>query len=114
LRPRLETIVDELLDGVQAAGEMELVRDFAHPLPVIAISELLGVPTADRVRFLNWSAKLIELLDPFQARGGSAGVSRATSEIFDYFRDLLATRRADPGDDLLSAMLAAEAPRLGV
>jgi len=108
LRPRLSGIVDELLDRVEAVGEMELIRDLAHPLPVIAISELLGVPESDRKRFLGWSGKLVELLDPLQASGGSAGLSSATHEIFDYFRELLALRRAEPGEDLLSAMIAAE------
>ena len=75
---------------------------------MIAISELLGVPTSDRALFLDWSLTLIDLLDPLQAKGGKAGVSRATHEIFEYFRDLLAKRRADPGDDLLSAMIALE------
>lgn len=108
LRPRLESVVEELLDDVSARGEMEVVSDLAHPLPVIAIAELLGVPTEDRERFRSWSARLVQLLDPFQGRGGARPMIEATSEIFEYFRGLLAERRAAPRDDLLSAMLAAE------
>ena len=108
LRPRLERVVDELLGECAERDEMELVRDLAHPLPVIAIAELLGVPVEDRSLFAKWSTQLVQLLDPFQATGGVASMRRATHEIFDYFGGLLAERRADPRDDLLSAMLAAE------
>jgi len=108
LRPRLTGVVDELLDRAAENGEMEIVRDLAHPLPVIAIAELLGVPDKDRDRFRAWSAALVQLLDPFQGRGGSPPLIRATKEIFTYFRPLLVERRANPRDDLLSAMIAAE------
>ncbi len=108
LRPRLEGIVEELLDEVAGHGEMELVGDLAHPLPVIAIAELLGVPARDRELFRRWSSQLVQLLDPLQGRGGALPLRRAAQEIFDYFRPLLAARRAEPRDDLLSAMMAAE------
>jgi cytochrome P450 len=108
LRPRLEATVEELLDRVGRSGEMEVVRDLAHPLPVIAIAELLGIPAEDRARFRAWSARLVQLLDPFQGRGGARPMIEATRELFAYFRPLLAERRASPRDDLLSAMIAAE------
>jgi cytochrome P450 len=108
LRPRLQGIVDELLDRAAEAGEMELIGDLAHPLPVIAIAELLGVPSRDRGLFRAWSAELVRLLDPLQGKGGIAPLRRANRELFAYFRPLLAERRASPRDDLLSAMIAAE------
>lgn len=108
LRPRLEANVEGLLDRVAENGEMEIVRDLAHPFPVIAIGELLGVPEVDRDRFGAWSAQLVQLLDPFQGRGGAKPLIRATNDIFAYFRLLLAERRANPGEDFLSAMIAAE------
>jgi cytochrome P450 len=108
LRSRLQGVVDELLDRAAEAGEMELIRDLAHPLPVIAIAELLGVPASDRGLFRAWSTDLVQLLDPLQGRGGAAPMRRATRELFAYFRPLLAERRASPRDDLLSAMIAAE------
>lgn len=107
LRVRLQGIVDDLLDRAATRGRMDVVHDLAHPLPVTAIAELLGIPTADRGRFRAWSSDLVQLLDPLQASGGTATLKRATHEIFDYFRPLLAQRRADPQDDLLSAMIAA-------
>ncbi len=108
LQPRLQSIVDEILDRAAETREIELVRDLAHPLPVIAIAELLGIPPADRALFRAWSTDLVQLLDPFQGQGGSAPLRRATHEICAYFRPLLAERRASPRDDLLSAMIAAE------
>jgi len=108
LRPRLEATVEDLLDRVAENGEMEVVRDLAHPLPVIAIAELLGVPARDRDRFRAWASRLVQLLDPFQGRGGARPMVEATHELFEYFRPLLVERRASPRDDLLSAMIAAE------
>lgn len=108
LRPRLEAMVEELLDRAGEAGEMEAVRDLAHPLPVNAIAELLGVPASDRDLFRAWSQDLVQLLDPLQGRGGAKPMRRAAHGLFDYFRPLLAARRAQPSDDLLSAMIAAE------
>ncbi|MGH0034607.1 MAG: cytochrome P450 [Myxococcota bacterium] len=108
LRPQLESIVDELLDRSAERGGMEVVADLAHPFPVIAIAEMLGVPADDRVRFRAWSQELVQLLDPLQGRGGAQGMMRAAHGIFEYFRPLLAERRREPRDDLLSAMIQAE------
>jgi cytochrome P450 len=75
---------------------------------VIAIAELLGIPPADRRLFHAWSADLVQLLDPLQGNGGLGPPRRANHELFAYFKPLLAERRANPRDDLLSAMIAAE------
>jgi pimeloyl-[acyl-carrier protein] synthase len=104
----VEALVEELLDRVAPRGEMELVRDLAAPLPVIVIAELLGVPAADRERLVQWSEDLIELLDPLSGREGLDPPKRASRALAGYFRELLAQRRREPRDDLLSAMLAAE------
>jgi cytochrome P450 len=108
LRPRLEEMVEDLLDRAGEAGEMEVVRDLANPLPVNAIAELMGVPSDDREFFRSCSADLVQLLDPLQGRGGAKTMRHAAHALFDYFRPLLAERRESPRDDLLSAMLAAE------
>jgi len=108
MRPQLEATVQDLLDRAGENGEMEVVAELAYPLPVIAIAGLLGVPAEDHGRFRGWAGRLVQLLDPFQGRGGARPMIEATHEIFDYFRALLAERRARPGDDLLSAMIAAE------
>jgi cytochrome P450 len=108
LRPRIEAAVEELLDPVAARGEMELVHDLAHPLPVIVIAELLGVPLEDRDRFRVWSSEVAEILDPLSGREGLDPAWRGAEGLAGYFRELLAERRRAPKDDLLSAMLASE------
>jgi cytochrome P450 len=108
LRPRIETLVDELLERVAARGEMDVVHDLAQPFPAVVIAELLGVPTADRERFRAWSDALVELLDPLSGREGLAPPKRAIRELAAYLRELLVERRSAPRDDLLSAMSAAE------
>jgi cytochrome P450 len=108
LRPRVEAIVDELLDAAAAKGEMELIHDLAHPLPVVVIAELLGVPLEDRERFRGWSNDVVEILDLMSGRDGLRPAWRGAEGLAGTFRALLAERRRAPKDDLLSAMLAAE------
>jgi hypothetical protein len=108
LRPRIEALVEELLGAASGRGELELVRDLAHPLPVIVIAELLGVPSADRERFRAWSHGVAQIIDPLNAERGLARAKEAATALAGYFREMLARRRAEPRDDLLSAMIAAE------
>ena len=101
LRPRITAITAALLDDMSTQQEVDLLAAFAFPLPVTVICELLGVPVADRDQFRAWSATIVsETVSPvvFQAH--------ATAMI-GYFRDLLAARRAEPADDLLSALISA-------
>lgn len=104
LRPRIQAIADELLDAVETRGSMDLSAEFAFPLPITVIAELLGVPTADQRRFETWSNAIItpalepEALERFFGQMG---------EFVAYLTDLFAARRADPQDDLVSALLAA-------
>ena len=104
LRPRIQAIADELLDAVETRGSMDLSAEYAFPLPITVIAELLGVPTADQRRFEEWSNAIItpaiepEALERFFGQMG---------EFVAYLTDLFAARRADPQDDLVSALLAA-------
>jgi cytochrome P450 len=108
LRPRIQQLVDELLDGVADQGEMDVLADLAYPLPTVVICELLGVPAGDRELFKEWSSDASRLLDgyldPMEQTKGLA----AAMQLAGYFTDLIEKRRADPHDDLLSALIAAE------
>jgi cytochrome P450 len=109
LTPRIEQITAELLDAALVVdGPVDLIKDFASPLPVVVISELLDVPLADRERFEAWSHQLARALDPdfLLPPDVRRQAVRAREEFADYFRELVALRRADPGDDLLSALVA--------
>jgi pimeloyl-[acyl-carrier protein] synthase len=108
LRGQIQSIVDRLLDDMEQSDDVELIRDLAHPLPIAVIMELLGLPTQDHEKFTAWSRHLVQLLDPLQAQGGDANIRRAVAELNAYLRPLLETKRREPQDDLLSAMLAAE------
>ncbi|MFD0685830.1 cytochrome P450 [Actinomadura fibrosa] len=105
LRPRIEALVDELLGG--ASGETDLIAALAYPLPVIVISEMLGVPARDRDLFRGWSDSLARGLDPDFLLPDAEITRRdeARAEFAAYFRELAALRRAEPRDDLLSALV---------
>ena len=105
-------LVDGLLDKVAAAGRMEVIADLAYPLPVAVICRLLGVPIEDEAQFSWASALLAQGLDPFIAfTGQPQGVEermKAGLWLRGYLRDLLRQRRADPGEDLMSGLIAVE------
>lgn len=107
LRLHIQEIVDELLAAVHEAGSMDLLADLAYPLPVIVIADLLGVPATDRFKFREWSRDLAPAIDPIMTPEGVERANRAMRELEDYFRVLVAKRRAEPRDDLLSALIAA-------
>jgi cytochrome P450 len=111
LRPHIQEIVDSLLDRVEAAGAMDLIADFAYPLPVIVICEMLGVPVEDRERFKQWGLDIARSLDAILLPPGSEVAKRgaeARRRLADYFRALIAERRTAPRGDLLSGLIAAE------
>jgi len=114
LEPRIRAITSDLLTAAAAAGQMEVVSQLAYPLPVRIISELLGVPVEDHPRFAGWSARLAHSLQPDFGLDQAAAIAKAeaaavaSDEFADYFRELIAIRRARPADDLLSEMIAAE------
>ena len=108
LRPRIEDIVGGLLDDVRDAGSMDVVAALTYPLPVIVISEMLGVPTADRGLFKEWSRQLAVGLDTGMTEDAERAIP-ATLELTAYIRELVTERRKRPKDDLISALTAAEA-----
>jgi cytochrome P450 len=108
LRPRIQEIVDSLLDDVQNAGGMDLIAELAYPLPVIVIAELLGVPAEDRDKFKGWSRGLARTLDPITTPEIIEAGNNATVAFIDYFRTLVAKRRKEPREDLISGLIAAE------
>ncbi|QWF83963.1 cytochrome P450 [Amycolatopsis sp. CA-230715] len=106
LAPRIEQLTAELLDGF-GTGTVDLIDSLAYPLPVAVISELLDIPHADRDQFVAWSHSLARGLDPDFALppGTREKLVRTRGEFAEYIRGLAAVRRADPGEDLLSALV---------
>jgi cytochrome P450 len=101
LRPRITAITEELLDDMSTQQEVDLLTAFAFPLPVTVICELLGVPVADRDQFRAWSATIVS-----ETVSSEVAQDHLTA-MLGYFRDLLAARRREPADDLLSALISA-------
>ena len=108
LRPRIQQLVDDILAGIAADGEVELMSALAYPLPVTVICEMLGVPAGDRALFGPWSSDASRLLDgDMDSETANRGVV-AVMQLINYLNDLFEERRRGPRDDLLSALLAAE------
>ncbi|GIG88360.1 cytochrome P450 family protein [Plantactinospora endophytica] len=103
LRPRIERLVADLLDGLAPRGRAELLADFALPLSMRVIGELLGVPRADREQLRRWSDALFA---PPVDEAAVAAVLTARSALRGYLADLVTRKRRVPGSDLLSALAA--------
>jgi cytochrome P450 len=110
LRPRIEAICDELLDAAFDRGEIDLVADYAYPLPVQMIIEMMGVPAEDHAQFRMWSDAMARGLDPDFLLPPDAVQQRLSGVLsfVQYFASLIETRRRHPGDDLLSRLIDAE------
>jgi cytochrome P450 len=114
LEPRIQAITGELLTAAAPNGQLEVVSQLAYPLPVRIISEMLGVPVEDHPRFAGWSARLAHSLQPGFALDPETALARAeaariaSDEFAAYFRELIAARRAQPAEDLLSDLIRAE------
>ncbi|WP_156757382.1 cytochrome P450 family protein [Actinokineospora pegani] len=101
LRGRVEAIADELLDAMAARESVDLLDDYAFPLPITVICELLGVPEMDRDDFRSWSTTLI-------TNGRGTDVRAAADAMGAYLAELVEAKRANPTDDLLSALVEAQ------
>jgi len=96
LRPRIETIVSELPDRVANRDGMEFVSEFAYPLPVQVIAEMLGVPVGDHERFQEWADVIAANLDPTARERLAGEVAAARAALNEYFRAIIDQRRRDP------------------
>jgi cytochrome P450 len=114
LRPKVQAIVDELLDGVAERGSVEIVNEIGYTVPVTVICEMLGVPVADRDRFGPWSSDASRLLDGVLDEATTNQGLMGAMQIIGYLGDLIAERRAEPRDDLLSALVHAEDEGVGL
>ncbi len=104
LRSRIQVLCDELLDTAISRGRLELMRDYALPLPITIIAELLGVPKKDRGRFHHWSSQFVGVSTPLSLVRALPALWRFTR----YLRRLVEDRRAAPQDDLITALVQAE------
>ena len=107
MRPRIESILKDLLESRPAKGPMELVTELASPLPVRVIAEMLGIPPEDHARFRDWSSELVRSLGEAKLEDFQAA-ERANDQLEKYFEAIIEARRRAPKDDLISALVQAE------
>ena len=108
LHPRVQRIVDELLDDLSGKDRFDLIENFAFPMPVIVIAEMLGVPAQDIERFKHWSNDVSLTIEPSLRDDQIRRVERAAEELYDYFEVIIEERRREPQDDMITALLNAE------
>lgn len=106
--PRIERIVDDLLDQVDHGQPFDAMEALAYPLPIIVICEMLGVPPEDRYRFREWSYDLAGSLEPGLSVEELQVINRSLEALTDYFDGIVKKRRDVPRDDLVTALNAAE------
>ncbi|MFE9170699.1 cytochrome P450 [Streptomyces kebangsaanensis] len=107
LKPYVHRLANELVSALVEAGGGDLLTDVAEPLPVAVIAEMLGIPEADRAPLRPWSADICGMYELNPSEEAAENAVRASVEFSDYLRELIAERRKEPGEDLISGLIAA-------
>ncbi|MER5403684.1 cytochrome P450 [Streptomyces sp. NPDC002769] len=107
LAPYVRRLAGELVGDLVTAGGGDLLTDVAEPLPVAVIAEMLGIPETDRAPLRPWSADICGMYELNPSRETAARAVRASVEFTEYLRELIEARRKEPGDDLISGLIAA-------
>ena len=109
MRYQSEEAAGRLLDDVQERGSMEVVSELAYPLPAMVITEILGVAAGDRERFKKLSNDIATFAGYIrEARENVGAVIQSMADLKEFLQETVAQRRAEPKDDLLSALVTAE------
>ena len=108
LRGKIESIVNRMLDQAEDRGKMDLLQDYAEPLPVAVIAELLGVPEEDQHLLRPWSSSIVKLYELGYSDQQAVQANQAVVEFSDYIKALADERRKNPQDDLITALVQVE------
>jgi cytochrome P450 len=108
MRDHITDVADAMLDAAPADQPFDVISGLAQPLPIIIIAEMLGVPATDREQFKTWSALIAEMTSLMRPPDVNAKVAVARKELRAYFSDVIQQRRAQPQDDLISALVQAQ------
>ncbi|MEU7168879.1 cytochrome P450 [Streptomyces morookaense] len=100
--PRVQELTDRLIDGFADKGEADLIHEFAFPLPIYAICDMLGVPPEDQDDFRDWAGMMIR-----HGGGPRGGVARSVKKMRGYLAELIHRKRNEPGEDLISGLIRA-------
>ncbi len=113
MRPIVQQLTDDLIDAAVAkqvdAGSFDLIADYAEPLPVAIIAELLGVPADQRDNLRHWSQRIVKMYDYTRTAADEALAQAAADEFAAFMAEIVEERRAHPGEDLLTALAQVEA-----
>jgi len=108
LRPRIEAMVDEVLEGMAQRGSGDVVGELAFPLPFDVISEMLGMPETDKNQIRDWSGLIVKTLDPILDDADILAAYDANAALNEHLESVIEWKRANPSDDLLTALIEAE------
>lgn len=108
LKPRIHTIMQDLLDQIEDPSSFDLIETIAYPLPVIVMAELLGVPAEERAQFKLWSDQRARALEPTLTEAERRTAMQAGEELDAYFLKIINQRREHPRDDLISTLVVVE------
>lgn len=108
-KPQVEELIDHCLDRIGEPAEFDLMASFCVPIPIEAIARILGVDQSRLTEFRSWSEGVIQSLNPFRTEAQTAEMDAASAALNAYFTELMAARRADPQDDLISDMVQLQA-----
>ncbi|WP_164827640.1 cytochrome P450 [Paenibacillus ehimensis] len=109
--PRIDSIVAELMASIRDRSRIDIVHDFAVPLPMIVISELLGVPSSDRAQFKEWCSALTlapQENTPEEYMRVYEKQVQASAKLVSYFQEIIEVKRSQPADDIISDLIQAE------
>jgi len=107
-RPRLAAEAENLLDRALEEGRMDAVEDYATPIPLTMIADLMGVPSSDQQQLVDWSHAIVRLYDQACTPEEGDAAEQATLDFVDYVREMIAERRRRPTEDLVTALIDAE------
>jgi cytochrome P450 len=97
-RSRIHELVEEMLDAIEGKEKVDLVADYAQPLPINIICDVLGIPFEDRQMFARWAIQLVGAGQPPEV------VEEASRSVYEYGKQVIAEKRKNPGDDMMSAL----------
>lgn len=106
-RPRLEATAAAALETAIERGAMEAIAEYATPIPLVMIADLLGIPQGDQPQLVSWSHDIVRVFDQGCTAEEGARAEHAVSAFVEYIRQVLVERRRNPGSDLVSSLLAA-------